>query len=162
MRPGTGNLNAGAAVSTARRARFATAIWAIGALLAVTVVPALSQSQAEPQTVERSAKARAGKAARIGVYLNVKPDCTSGPLPTIRLATAPANGTVVVRKANMSGTNYKKCLSLQVPALVAIYLSRANFSGVDILDLEVRYESGRVQIHRFKIEVAAPPATQPI
>jgi uncharacterized membrane protein len=158
MVSGADNFNTKAPIGVGRRARVSTTM--VGALLIAAIVPALSESQTE--TVEQSAKAQAGKDVRIGVYLNVKPDCTSGPLPTIRLSTAPANGTVTVRKANVSATNYKKCLALQVPAFVAIYRSRANFSGVDVLDLEVKYENGRVQIHKFKIEVGASPASQPI
>src|SRR5262245_64023479 len=99
-----------ARIEAGRRARLSATIWAIGALLVATIVPALSESQSETQTVERSAKAQSGKDVRIGVYLNVKPDCSSGPLPTIRLSAEPANGTVTVRKANVSATNYKKCL----------------------------------------------------
>ena len=158
MTSGTDNFNATARIAPARRDYRSMTIWAISALLVATIVPVL----AEERTVERSAKAQAGKNVRIGVYLNVRPDCTSGPLPTIRLSTPPTNGTVTVRKANVSATNYKQCLALQVPAFVAFYRSRANFSGVDALELEVKYQSGRVEIQQFKIEVGASPAGEPI
>ena len=158
MMPGTESFNTNARIDAARRACVSTVTWMIGALLVATIVPVL----AEERTVERSAKAQAGKNVRIGVYLNVRPDCTSGPLPTIRLSTPPANGTVIVRKANFNATNYKQCLALQVPAFVAFYRSRANFSGVDALELEVKYQSGRVEIQKFKIEVGSSPASEPI
>ena len=51
--------------------------------------PGTVWAQAETRTVERSVKAAPNKDTQIGVYLNVLPDCTSGPLPTIRLATPP-------------------------------------------------------------------------
>jgi len=155
---GTDNLNGAAPIEPARRGSRSVTMWAIGALLVTTIVPVL----AENQTVERSAKAQAGKSVRIGVYLNVLPDCTSGPLPTIRLIAPPANGTVTVRKANATATNYKQCLALQVPAFIAFYRSHATFSGVDVLDLEVTYQGGRVETQKFRIEVGPSPASQPI
>src|SRR5438552_2628102 len=95
-----------------------------------------SSAVAQTQTVDRTAKGDPGKDIRVGVYINVKPDCTSGPLPTIRLAVAPENGTVVVKKANAQATNYKQCLALEVPAYVAFYRSKPNFVGTDVLNLE--------------------------
>ena len=130
--------------------------------VAVVVVALSAPALAESRTTEKSARVQSGKNARIGVYINVRPDCTSGPLPAIRLIEPPANGTVTVRKGNVTATNYKQCLALQVPAFVAIYRSRANFSGVDTLELEVKYESGRLEIQKFQITVGSSPASQPI
>jgi hypothetical protein len=42
--------------------------------------------------VQRAAKGLTAKPIRIGVYLNVQPDCTSGSLPALRLVTPPING----------------------------------------------------------------------
>jgi hypothetical protein len=131
---------------------------AVAAIVVALSAPALAESR----TTEKSARVQSGKDARIGVYINVRPDCTSGPLPAIRLIEPPANGTVTVRKGNVTATNYKQCLALQVPAFVAIYRSRANFSGVDTLELEVKYESGRLEIQKFQITVGSSPASQPI
>lgn len=131
---------------------------AIPALVASLIVPAFAESR----TSEKSARAQSGKDARIGVYVNVRPDCTSGPLPAIRLIAPPANGKVTVRKGNVTATNYKQCLALQVPAFVAIYRSNSNFSGVDTLELEVKYSGGRLEIQKFQITVGSSPAAQPI
>ena len=60
----------------------------------------VAAAQAPPEkTVERSVSAVPNKDTRIGVYLNVLPDCTSGPLPTIRLVSPPTAGKVVVKTA---------------------------------------------------------------
>ena len=136
----------------------ATATWLAGAVIAATVVSAV----AEVRTVESLVRAQPGKDVRIGVYVNVRRDCTSGPLPGIRLSKPPANGKVVVKKGKVTATNYKQCLALQVPAFVAYYRSRPEFNGRDIVDLEVKYSSGRVEIQRIRITVGRPSRDEPI
>jgi hypothetical protein len=131
---------------------------AFAGIVAALISPALAESR----TSEKSARAQSGKDVRIGVYINIRPDCTSGPLPAIKLTSPPASGKVTVRKGNVTATNYKQCLALQVPAFVAIYRSNANFSGVDTLELEVRFPNGRVEIQKFQITVGSSPASEPI
>jgi hypothetical protein len=117
---------------------------------------------AQTQTVERSVKTVPNKDTQIGVYLNVNPDCTSGPLPTIRLAAPPAAGKVVVKTANVKATNYKACLALEVPAYVAFYKSPPEFLGQDVLTIEVKYPGGRTEIQKITVNVAGVGAQQKI
>ena len=114
------------------------------------------------QVVERTAKGPANKDIRIGLYINVKPDCTSGPLPTIRLVSPPAAGKVVVKTAKAKATNYKACLALEVPAYVAFYKSPPEFLGDDILTIEVKYAGGRTEIQKITVKVSGPGAQQKI
>jgi hypothetical protein len=85
----------------------------------------------------------------------VRPDCTSGPLPSIQLTSPPENGKVTVKKAKVSATNYKQCLALEVPAFVALYRSRADFVGVDALTLEVKFPGGKTEVQRINITVGS-------
>ena len=121
-----------------------------------------SMAQAPVPTVERSFKALPNKATQIGVYLNVRDDCSSGPLPTIRLLTPPASGKVVVKTAKAKATNYKACLALEVPAYIAIYQSRPDFSGADTLTIEVSYPGGRSEIQKITVNVSGAGAQQKI
>jgi hypothetical protein len=114
------------------------------------------------QTVERSVKAAPNKDTQIGVYLNVQPDCTSGPLPTIRLASPPSSGKVVVKTAKVKATNYKACLALEVPAYVAFYKSPPEFVGDDVLTIEVKYLGGRTEIQKITVKVVGPGPQQKI
>ena len=41
---------------------------------------------AQDDVVERQLKAAPGRDARVGVFTDIRPDCTSRPLPAIRLA----------------------------------------------------------------------------
>src|ERR1700744_1076466 len=65
-------------------------------------------------TVERSVKGPTAKSIQVGVYLNVQTDCTSGTLPALRLITPPANGTISIRRGQVTATNYKQSLAPEV------------------------------------------------
>ncbi|MBR0858138.1 hypothetical protein [Bradyrhizobium liaoningense] len=121
---------------------------------------ALAEDATSP--VERTVKSATNKDTRIGVFINVLPDCTSGPLPTIRLVNAPASGKVTVKSAKVKATNYKACLALEVPAYVAFYRSQPDFIGDDVLTIEVKYAGGRTEIQKITINVAGPGAQQKI
>ncbi|WP_349530039.1 hypothetical protein [Bradyrhizobium sp. cf659] len=112
--------------------------------------------------VERTVKSAPNKDTRVGVFINVLPDCTSGPLPTIRLVNAPASGKVTVKSAKVKATNYKSCLALEVPAYVAFYKSQPDFIGDDVLTIEVKYAGGRTEIQKITVSVVGPGAQQKI
>jgi hypothetical protein len=119
----------------------------------------MAAAQAPPETtVERSFKALPNKDTQIGIFLNVLPDCTSGPMPTIRLVSPPAAGKVVVKSAKVKATNYKACLALEVPAFVAFYKSPPEFLGDDVLTIEVKFTGGRNEIQKITVKVSGPGA----
>ena len=123
----------------------------------------MAAAQAPPETtVERSFKALPNKDTQIGIFLNVLPDCTSGPMPTIRLVTPPTAGKVVVKSAKVKATNYKACLALEVPAFVAFYKSPPEFLGDDVLTIEVKFAGGRTEIQKITVKVNGPGAQQKI
>jgi hypothetical protein len=119
-------------------------------------------AQSAIQSVERSVKAVPNKDVQIGLYINVRPDCTSGPLPTIRLASPPTSGKVVVKTAKVKATNYKACLALEVPAYVAFYKSPPDFLGADVMTIEVKFPEGRTEIQRITVNVVGTGAQQKI
>ena len=126
-------------------------------LLALLVAMGAATAQVPMErTVERSVTTVPNKVTQIGVYLNVLPDCTSGPLPTIRLVSPPTAGKVVVKTAKAKATNYKACLALEVPAYVAFYKSSPNFLGDDVLTIEVKYAGGRTEIQKIMVKVSGP------
>jgi len=131
------------------------------ALLIGSVGVATAQTPAET-TVERSVKTLPNRDTQIGIFLNVLPDCTSGPLPTIRLVSPPAAGKVIVKTAKAKATNYKACLALEVPAYVAFYKSPPEFLGDDVLTIEVKYAGGRTEYQKITVKVNGPGAQQKI
>lgn len=134
---------------------------ALGGLIGFAA-PIAVLAQQPPTTVERNAKGQTAKNIQVGLYINVRPDCTSGPLPTIRLVTPPANGTLTIRHGKVNATNYKQCLALEVPGFVALYKSKADFTGTDVATVEVKYPHGRTEIQRITIAVGVGNGGQKI
>ena len=122
--------------------------------VAIAVLALGASALAQERTVERRANGQAGKSIRIGVYVNVKPDCTSGPLPTIRLAGTPEHGKVAVKRVKVQATNYRQCLALDVPGYIAFYQSQPGFSGSDRVTLEIKHPDGRIEIQKITVTVA--------
>jgi len=121
--------------------------------VAAFVLVCSTLGSAEAQTVNRTANGQPDTEIRVGVYVNVQPDCTSGPLPSIQLRSPPENGKVTVKQGKVTATNYKQCLAMEVPAFIAFYRSRANFAGVDVVTLEVKYPGGKTEIQRISVTV---------
>lgn len=139
------------------RFRFAAAWSCLAAgLLALSAAPL----SAETALVDRSVKAQSGRDVRVGVFASMKPDCTSGQLPTVRLKETPKNGTVTVKQGRLRATNLKQCLAAEVPAFIAIYRSQPDFAGSDELTLEVVNANGRIQLQRIQVTVEKPPVGQ--
>jgi len=121
--------------------------------VAAFVLACSLSGSAEAETVNRTVNGQANTEIRVGVYVNVREDCTSGPLPSIQLQSPPENGKITVKKGKVTATNYKQCLAMEVPAFIAFYRSRADFAGVDVLTLEVRYPGGKTEIQRISVTV---------
>lgn len=115
------------------------------------ILASLHPARAQGVALEREIKAAPGRDVRVGVYTNIRPDCTSGPLPAIRLASAPAHGTVSVKRATLKATNFKQCLAIEVPALVAFYRASAGFDGADDFQLEITFAGGRKELQHFRV-----------
>jgi hypothetical protein len=117
---------------------------------------------AQDAIIERQAKGMAGRDIRIAVFTSIRPDCTAGQLPTVRLKQPPLNGTVTVRQGRMRTTNIKQCLAVEVPAFIALYRSSPGFSGQDSVLIEVVSAGGKTQLQRYTVTVEKPPVGQGI
>jgi hypothetical protein len=125
--------------------------------MAVACMAVATVASAQTPLVERELKAQTGHIARVGVFTNIRPDCTSGPLPAIRLATPPAHGAVTVKRATLKATNFKQCLATEVPAFVAFYRPEGEYKGADEFELEVSVPNGRKETQRYKVNVSDSP-----
>jgi len=110
-------------------------------------------AHAQDDVVERQLKAAPGRDVRVVVFTDIRPDCTSGPLPAIRLATPPAHGSVNVKRGTLKATNIKQCLAIEVPAFVAFYRAAAGYSGADDFELEIGLPNGPKRRERVHVTV---------
>ncbi len=111
--------------------------------------------RAQTAMLERQFKVLPGHDVRVAIFTSIRPDCTSGPLPAIRLAAAPAHGTVTVKRTTRKATNFKQCLATEVPAFVAFYHAAADFTGDDAFNLEITFAASRKEIQHIRIGVAS-------
>jgi hypothetical protein len=117
-----------------------------------------AREQAAPEQrveepAEREVKVQAGRQVRVGTYFSLRPDCTPGQLPAIRLVENPTNGAVVVRSGKVRATNVRQCLAVEVPAYVAFYRSKPDFTGTDTFLIELKAADGKVRHQRIRVVV---------
>ena len=122
---------------------------ALAGALVLSASPALAQTN----SVHRSADVVAGKPHRLGVYSNVQKDCTSGPLPTVRVVTPPKHGELNVRSGNLKAGRISRCPKLEATAQGIFYKANPTYKGTDELSYEVRSASGKVEGHTVRITV---------
>jgi hypothetical protein len=128
-----------------------------GSLAASLFCLATLTAAAQGNVVERQVKAAPGRDSRVAIYTDIKSDCTSGPLPAIRLVRAPGHGAVTVKRATLKATNFKQCLATEVPAFVAFYRAAAEYIGTDDFILEVSWPGGRKELQHFRVNVLTNP-----
>ena len=137
----------------------AAAACVLAGSLAMSGGSALAQSK----SAYRSADAVAGKSQRLAVYGNVQKDCTSGPLPTIRVLTPPKHGELNVRSGTLKPGRITRCPTLAAKAQGVFYKANPTYKGADEVSYEVKSASGKVESHTVKLTVkeATPADAQP-
>ncbi len=89
--------------------------------LALALVLCATGAIAQTNSAHRSADVVAGKSHRLGVYGNVQKDCTSGPLPTVRVVTPPKHGELNVRSGKLKAGRISRCPKLEATAQGIFY-----------------------------------------
>jgi hypothetical protein len=132
---------------------------AIGCALALSGTAALAQTN----SAHRSTDVIAGKPHRLGVYGNVQKDCTSGPLPTVRVVTPPKHGELNVRSGKLKAGRISRCPKLEATAQGIFYKPNPAYKGADEVSYEVKSASGKVESHTVRITVkdATPADAKP-
>jgi len=132
-------------------------------LLSITFLLAASPIVfGQEPTIERQFKGKPDTNINVGFFTTIKPDCTAGPLPVIRLITPPAHGKVTVARGRLQATNLKQCLGADLPAFVALYRSAPDYIGQDSFTIEVVGANGKKQLQQITVTLAKPGAGQGI
>jgi hypothetical protein len=130
---------------------------AAAAILACAITLSVTVASAQTNSAFRSAEAVSGKPHRLGVYGNVTKDCTSGPLPTIRVVTPPKHGELNVRSGTLKAGRITRCPKLEAKAQGVFYRANPQYTGTDEVSYEVRSASGKVEAHTVRINVTGTP-----
>jgi hypothetical protein len=134
-------------------------LWRLAALAGATALAGAASAQTD--NVYRTVEAAPGKLARLGAHISVKPDCSAGTLPEIKVLTPPKSGTLNVRTGKVRTTRITRCPNLETPAQGIFYIPNPRFSGSDEVVYEVRSPEGRVRSHTIRITVSDKPSPAP-
>jgi hypothetical protein len=128
-------------------------------VLACSLVLPGAAALAQTNSAHRSTDVVAGKSHRLGVYGNVQKDCTSGPLPTVRVVTPPKHGELNVRSGKLKAGRISRCPKLEATAQGVFYKANLTYKGADEVSYEVKSASGKLESHTVRITVKdATPA----
>ena len=126
--------------------------------LATVLVAVTAHAQ---ESIYRSAQVASGQTVRLAVFGSMKPDCTAGPAPEVKVVSPPKTGIVRVSAGKMK-TNLKgRCPELQIPVHGVFYQAKPNFVGQDEISFEVTNDAGKKVSQTIKITVTERPASGP-
>jgi len=118
------------------------------------VTPSIAFGQ-EP-TIARQFKGKPDTNINVGFFTTIKPDCTAGPLPVIRLITPPAHGKITVTRGRLQATNLRQCLGAELPVFVALYRSAPDYIGQDTFTIELVGANGKKQLQQITVTLLKP------
>ena len=117
---------------------------------AVVAAPVVAQT-----TVTRSETAASGKAVRLAIAPNLKKDCSVGPLPEIRVATVPKNGSIITKGGKIKTPASYRCPNAEAQAQAVFYQSKPGFTGSDEVLVEIKTADGAIERQDIRITVEA-------
>ena len=99
-----------------------------------------------------------GNEFRFAAMNTVNTDCSSGPIPEVRIVTQPVNGEIRMQQiryvVDRSADDRRvHCNGKEVDALGLFYKSRDGFVGEDKLSVDVDYKTGTVRRYLYVIVV---------
>ena len=130
------------------------------AILSAALVQPTASSQPAPTSNYTSIEAIGEQPVQVGYYASANKNCTSAPLPTIRIVTPPKSGTFTVRRAKLKTSKVAGCPAIELNAEVAFYQARATSSGTDNVVYEVTSPNGQVAI--YDVTITLKPATEQV
>jgi hypothetical protein len=132
-------------------------------VLACSLILPGAGALAQTNSAHRSTDVVAGKPHRLGFYGNVQKDCTSGPLPAVRVVTPPKYGELNVRSGKLKAGRISRCPKLEATAQGVFYKPNPAYKGADEVSYEVKSASGKVESHTVRITVkeATPADAKP-
>jgi hypothetical protein len=110
------------------------------------------------EEVRADKSALSGSESRIAAMNYVNMDCSSGPLPEVRIVTPPGSGELRMESIKYAVSRGAKnarahCNGKIVDAVAVFYKSKADYAGSDEVILEVDFRAGTVKRFVYAIDV---------
>jgi hypothetical protein len=138
------------------RAEYENSIRIAAAAVALAIA-AVAQAQ-EHQSQEHEVQAIAGQDVNLTILVQVKPDCSPGPIPEFRLELAPANGWIIVRNGGIRIPDAApKCKGTSQAANALYYRPKPGFTGEDHVSIEVTFTGGSTAVEKYAVTVSPKP-----
>jgi hypothetical protein len=131
------------------------ALFLVTAFLLMAALPAAASAQTPMITRQYTGKAQTD--IKVGIFTSMRKNCTAAPLPAVRLASPPAHGKVTVKQGKITARNLRDCLATELPALIAVYRSKPDFSGEDAFTIELIDANGKSQLQRITVRIVRAP-----
>ncbi|MBB3353711.1 hypothetical protein FHT70_003659 [Rhizobium sp. BK049] len=126
----------------------------------ISVILGLSGCVTSTDGIQKSqdqSRALSGERTKMGQSYNLNVDCTAATIPKIRLAQAPAHGSVDFVSegvySNDKESQRVKCNSRKSPGVSEYYTSQSGYSGKDVYKVRVSYGEGTVKDVTVNINV---------
>jgi hypothetical protein len=108
--------------------------------------------------IRHTKRAFSGNEFRLAAMNNVNADCSSGPVPDVRVLVRPANGELRIEEARTvvdrdADNRRAHCNGKEVDARAIHYKSAAGFVGQDKIAVEVDFKTGTVRRYTYVIDV---------
>jgi hypothetical protein len=99
-----------------------------------------------------------GNETRLAAPNFLNADCSSGPLPDLRIVAAPKHGTYRTEETSIAaeraaGTSLAACNGKPVNAVAIYYKPGADFTGTDDMMIDVDFKDGHVRRYVYAISV---------
>jgi hypothetical protein len=126
-----------------------------------TIIVLQAQATVSRRTITETTVNRdvfTGNQSPIGAMHTVKADCSSRPIPVLRVITAPQNGEYRFEETTYAderkpGDSRAACNGKNVDAVGVHYKSKADFTGADNIVIDVDFKDGTVRLYNSKITV---------
>jgi hypothetical protein len=110
------------------------------------------------EEVHLDKSALSGSESRISAMNYVNADCSSGPLPEVRIVTPPGSGELRMEPIKYALNRDKKnprahCNGTIVDAVAVFYKSKSDFAGADKVVLDVDFKAGAVKRFIYAINI---------
>lgn len=135
----------------------ATRVLVLAAALGMSGIGLAGTASAQT-TVTRSETVPAGKSARLVIVPNLKKDCSTGPMPEIRVTTPPKFGSLITKGGKLKTPAKYRCPNKDAEAQGIFYQANAGYTGPDNVVVEVKNADGEIEKRDIRITVEAAKA----